>query len=310
MMKVLVLLSTFNGAAYLHEQIDSILSQNGVDVFLLIRDDGSKDSTPDIIMRYECNNHNIRSSIGRNVGCAESFRILLNMAYGMEEQYDFYAFADQDDVWLPEKLSVACEKLKESYVNLPSLYCSNLRVVDKDLCEIGMKYSPSVKLVTKGESLVCSMATGCTMVFNHKVLEIFNLYPPRHMVIHDLWILHTCLFLGEVIYDNNAYILYRQHGRNVIGAKVTFSSQVKTKMKSLAHLFSEHENEEEAKELLKCYSSLLDPIDLDLIHILADYKKNWQNWWKFLIGENKETRAIHRQHNNWILKMRIFLGCV
>lgn len=305
-----MVLSTYNGESYLREQIDSILSQKGVEVSLLVRDDGSSDSSLDILKSYERNNNNIKICKGKNAGCAESFRILLNTAFSSNEQFDYYAFADQDDVWLPEKLSVACNKLKDCDVNQPSLYCSNLRVVDKDLNNIGMKYGSDQKLVTKGESLVCSMATGCTMVFNRKVLDIFHAYPPRQMVIHDLWILHTCLFLGEVFYDPNAYILYRQHGRNVIGAKITLSSQVKAKIKSLAHLFSEHDNEVEAKELIRCYSSLLKPYDLALIKVLADYKKSSSNWWRFLMGSNKQSREIHRQHSNWILKIRIFIGCV
>ena len=308
--KILVLMSTYNGERYLREQIDSILLQNGVEVSLLVRDDGSSDSTFEILKRSERTNRNVKLCVGENVGCSESFRILLNMAYGLQESYDFYAFADQDDVWLPEKLYAAAEKLNESRKTIPSLYCSNLKVVDTNLNEIGMKYNQNLKLVTKGESLVCSMATGCTMVFNHKVLEIFNLYPPKQMIIHDLWILHTCLFLGEVIYDNNAYILYRQHDRNVIGAKITFSSQVKTKMKSISHLFSEHDNEKEAKELIHCYSSLFEPYDLAQIKVLADYKKSLSNWWRFLMGRDKQAREIHRQHNNWILKIRILLGCV
>lgn len=310
MMKILVLLSTYNGEAFLFEQLDSILSQKGVEVNLLIRDDGSSDTTHEILRKYEGRNENVKICLGNNVGCAESFRILLNMAFSSNEQFDFYAFADQDDVWLPEKLTVACDKLKECDMNRPSLYCSNLRVVDKDLNYIGMKYGSDQKLVTKGESLVCSMATGCTMVFNRKVLEIFHAYPPRQMVIHDLWILHTCLFLGEVFYDPNAYILYRQHGRNVIGAKMTFETQLKTKMRSLGHLFEEHENEKEAQELLRCYSSVLKSYDVELIGVLARYKKTWNNWWRFLVGADMVAREIHRQHNNWILKMRIFLGCV
>ena len=310
MNKILVLLSTYNGEAFLCEQLDSILSQKGVEVNLLIRDYGSFDTTHEFLRKYDDEYQNVKICLGNNVGCADSFRLLLNMAFNSNEQFDFYAFADQDDVWLPEKLAVACDRLMGCDVNRPTLYCSNPRVVDKDLNDIGMKYSSDLELVTKGESLVCSMATGCTMVFNQKTLEFFNLYPPKRLVIHDLWLLHTCLFLGEVVYDLNAYILYRQHGHNVIGAKMTFASQVKTKMKSLAHLFSEHENEEEAKELINCYSALLEPDDLALIRVLADYKKSFSNWWRLLTGGDKIAKEIHRQHHNWLLKIRILLGCV
>lgn len=309
-MKILVLLSTYNGEKFLCEQLDSILSQRDVEVNILIRDDGSSDSTPEILKNYEKSNCNVNICLGGNVGCAESFRILLNIAYNMGNSYNFYAFADQDDVWLPEKLYTACKKLKTLDRDLPCLYCSNLRVVDEDLNYIGMKYKKEQKLISKGESLVCSMATGCTMVFNHRVLEIFDAYPPKRMIIHDLWILHTCIFLGDVLYDDNAYILYRQHERNVIGAKMTFWSQIKVKSKSLMHLFSEHENELEAKELLRCFSPLLSIEDKALIRILADYRKSWRNWWRLLLGKNRFAMRIRRQRNNWILKIRIIIRCV
>lgn len=307
---ILILLSTYNGEKYIKEQIESLLAQSIVKVEILIRDDGSTDNTILILKNIESENSLVKVEYGKNVGCAESYRYLLNMAFKNNKRYDYYAFSDQDDVWLPNKLLSACERLKKKSNNIPLLYCSNLKVVDANLNVMGMKYAPDIKLVTKGESLVCSMATGCTMVFNHRTLEIFNLFPPKHMVIHDLWILHTCLFLGKVFYDSNAYILYRQHGHNVIGAKMTIGSQIKVKWRSIIHLFSEHENEEEAKELIKCYSSILSSDDMKLIRVLADYKKSWKYWWRLLVGGDKFAKEIHRQRHNWLFKIRVFLGCV
>ena len=305
--KVLILLSTYNGEAYLNEQLNSILSQNDVEVDLLIRDDGSLDSTIEILNKFEQKNRNIKVYSGKNVGCAESYRILLNSAYGLEKSYDFYAFADQDDVWLPEKLYVACENLKKLDNNIPSLYCSNLKVVDEQLNEIGMKYSNDQKLVSKGESLVCSMATGCTMVFNQKVIEYYHDYPPRKMILHDLWILHMCIFGGNVVYDKNAYILYRQHNWNVVGAKMTIKSQFKVKINSLKTFFSQHENENEAKEILNTYSSLLSLEDYKLVDKVASYRCNRKKWLQLLFGLDEYSKNIRRQHNNWIFKIRVLL---
>lgn len=95
-MKVIVLMSTYNGEKYLKEQIDSILNQVKVEVFLMIRDDGSSDNTIAILKEYERQNRNIKIIKGKNIGVGNSFMQLL---YNSAEA-EYYAFADQDDVWV------------------------------------------------------------------------------------------------------------------------------------------------------------------------------------------------------------------
>ncbi len=309
-MKVLVLMSTYNGERYLREQIDSILHQKGVDIGLMIRDDGSKDETSDILNDYESKYSNIQVELGHNKGCTDSFRCLLNAAYNKIEKFDFFAFCDQDDVWLPNKLDVACRELIKQDANKPSMYCSNLRVVNSQLETINMKWKTAETFITKGESLVCSMATGCTMVFNKTVIETFHKYPPKKMHIHDLWIMHMCMFLGTVHYDSDSYILYRQHGDNVIGAKTTLSARLRSKWKSIQHLFDQHQNEQEAKELLSVYGTLLTEDDINLIKIVSNYKSSLMNRVKFLMGIGKGYCQVHRKEGNYWLKIRIILGIV
>ena len=234
-MKVLVLLSTYNGEKYLKEQIDSVLAQKNVDLDILVRDDGSTDNTVSLLESIEKLYSNVNVIYGSNVGCAQSFGILIREAYTNIENYSYYAFCDQDDVWFENKIEEAIKHLSEYEKDKPNLYCSNLIVTDKRLNPIGYKYDESVKLLTKGESLVCSIATGCTMLFNKKVVQLFSKMTPRRMIVHDLWIFHTCLFLGNVFYDSNGFVFYRQHGSNVIGAKLTFKEKLRSKFFSLMH---------------------------------------------------------------------------
>ena len=124
MKKVQVLLSTYNGEKYLKEQLDSIIAQKGVDVHILARDDGSKDDTIKILEGYE----NIDIIKGSNIGVCKSFFELINKS----GEYDYYSFADQDDVWDCDKLVIAINKL-EKCNSKPAVYASNTRLVDANL---------------------------------------------------------------------------------------------------------------------------------------------------------------------------------
>lgn len=107
---VQVVMSTYNGEKYLKEQIDSILSQEGVDVRLYIRDDGSSDRTTDILASYQ-EHKNVKIEKGNNLGFAKSFLTALDEC----DEADYYAFSDQDDVWEKDKLSTAIQS-----INTPS----------------------------------------------------------------------------------------------------------------------------------------------------------------------------------------------
>ena len=97
--KVAVLLSTYNGEKYVGAQIHSILTQNYKNIEIVVRDDGSKDKTVEIIKEYMQKYSNIVLHQGENLGFIKSFFELLKY-----EDADYYAFADQDDIWLPNKI--------------------------------------------------------------------------------------------------------------------------------------------------------------------------------------------------------------
>ena len=164
-MKVLVLMSTYNGERYLIEQIDSILAQERVDVHLLVRDDGSKDRTCEILDKYVLSHPNIEVVKAENVGFIKSFSKLIEMAQNTRIQADYFAFSDQDDVWMPHKLKMASDSLSHMDQEKPLLFSSNSMYVDETLNPIGLFHKEELYR-TKENVMIYPTEQGCSMVFN------------------------------------------------------------------------------------------------------------------------------------------------
>lgn len=222
MQEVGVLLSTYNGEKYLSQQIDSLKGQTGVHISILVRDDGSSDKTKKMLNKWQ-NEGVLAWYDGENLKPAKSFLNLIRNA----PEADYYAFCDQDDVWDKDKLYVAVNRLINSDKNKPSLYFSKAQLVDEKLNRIENITYPKDKF-TFGTALIRNNATGCTMVFNRKLLEQVNRYTPQYVLMHDHWIYLLCLALrGHVIYDPDSHIKYRQHGNNVCGVDNSITNRFK-----------------------------------------------------------------------------------
>lgn len=218
-MNVVVLMSTFNGERYIKEQIDSILNQEGVNVFLMIRDDGSTDNTVEILKDYSKKNENIVAIKGKNIGVGNSFMQLLYKS----TEAEYYAFADQDDVWKKDKLIRGIEKISSIDSDHAVCYASNQTVVNQNMEIQGLRYDyyPSTEIAG---IINQNPFSGCTMILN-KVLRDMLIDKDKRpsadffcVRIHDAWIAMYACCVGKIIYDENSYILYRQHHDNVVGA--------------------------------------------------------------------------------------------
>ena len=212
---VLVLMSTYNGERFLKEQIDSILSQEGVDVRLLVRDDGSKDQTQAILSDYASKHQNISWKACENVGFVKSFSALVSMALASDSPADFYAFADQDDIWMPHKLATACSVLSMKDNAKPHLFTSNSMQIDAEGHELGLFHKGPEPKFRKGNVLVFGTEQGCSMVFNRKAMELYAECEPK-LTWHDRWMYHICYFLGSVTYDHRPLFYYRRHENNAL----------------------------------------------------------------------------------------------
>ena len=229
-MKVQVLMSTYNGEKYIKTQLDSILAQDYEEIDLLIRDDGSTDSTREILSAYAKKYYSITWYSGKNIGVQRSFFDLILKA---NLERDYYAFADQDDKWLPGKISRAVSILKDYSKSIPVLYCSDKVIVDEELQPIKVTVSRVMKKTSFGNALVQDMCTGCTAVMNKKLLDIMRVRIPEFTIMHDWWFYLTATCFGEVYYDNESYILYRQHGSNTSGAMINKNNLFRYRLQQL-----------------------------------------------------------------------------
>lgn len=297
MQKILVLLSTYNGKKFIKEQIDSIIGQKEVDVDLIIRDDGSTDGTVEYLKKEY---PNIEVMIGENLGYKKSFLHLLKEA----PEYDYYAFADQDDVWLEDKLKIAIDRI--SHFNGPSFYCSNLMVVNEQLEFLSMRHKKSENIkMTEDKALVENISYGCTLVFNQQLREVALGYIPSY-VSHDGWINLVGLYFGNGVYDEQSYILYRQHSTNVLGGNPSFGSVWKKRIRSFKHL-GEHHRDLEAREFLDAFSERLSSEQKKKIAKVAFYRDNF--WNKIILLLDREIRMSTFDRDFWY-RIRVLFSCI
>ena len=279
MNKVQILMSTYNGKKYLKEQIQSILEQQEVETSILIRDDGSQDSTKSILKEL-AQNPIISYYEGENLGPAKSFMDLITKA---DDDCDYYAFSDQDDIWMPQKLMSAIKKLQD-IDNIPALYISAQEIVDENLNKIEIKKIAGIHSF-EGE-IIRNFATGCTMVMNKKLIEIIKLYTPNYIIMHDSWITRVCYAIGgTVIIDDNAYIKYRQHGKNTWGYKDDSFKKLKKQLK-IAFVDKISMRENIAKELKQGYEKMLTPNAKELVNNLIKYRTDKKSK-KWLLNNKK-----------------------
>lgn len=257
-MKIQILMSVYNGSRYIQTQLDSIVAQDIEDKTLLIRDDGSTDDTLRIVRKYCEQFPWISYYSGTNIGVQKSF---LDLIHHADSDAEYFALADQDDEWLPEKLSraVLCLQGMKLSPEIPQLYCSDKQIVDEDLNPLRVTVSRQVRKLSFGNALVQDICTGCTAVFNKSLLETIQKHPVSrtdHIIMHDWWLYLTASCFGKVFYDQNAYIRYRQHGKNTSGAMINRRALVRYRLRELKKPRGEIFRQTEL--FLESYSDLLN----------------------------------------------------
>ena len=214
---VAILLSTYNGAAYLGEQLASLLAQTHSCWTLFWRDDGSSDDTVAVMREFASGpgaGRCVRIADNRHLGITGSFMALLREA----PPDHVVAFADQDDVWLPQKLARGIDGLGDPRGGRPALYCARQRLVDSRLNMLGM--SPRLtRLPAFPASLTQNVATGCTVMLNPAAARLIAASHLPQGTLHDWW---SYLLIGaaggRLIADPVPVVLYRQHRGNAVGA--------------------------------------------------------------------------------------------
>lgn len=224
--KVAVLLSTYNGEKYVGAQIHSILTQSYKNLVLVVRDDGSSDKTVKIVKEYMENYSNIKLVEGKNLGFIKSFFELLKL-----EKADYYAFADQDDVWLPDKIALAVESLNKLDDSKPNMAFSNSDYYDVDMKLI--KEGEKGKTFSFTNSLYECVTQGMTMVINQKTKDTVLDYMPERVFFHDWWVYMICSGMGNVAYDDVTTVKYRRDGKNATAEGENFIKLLIWRIKNL-----------------------------------------------------------------------------
>ena len=223
---ILILLPTYNGARYLAEQLDSLLSQTHTYWRALVRDDGSSDDTLTVLQTYVQAHPErfelVKDGMG-NLGVKGNVAVLLSHALERMSQPPlsagpcWVALADQDDVWLPHKLSQqlqAMQRLEQEHPKTPCLVHSDLRVVDAKLATLAESMAAfnglSMSCSRLGPQLVSNTLTGCTALMNPALLQL-ALPIPAKAIMHDWWLSLVASAFGQRHYMEEALVLYRQH---------------------------------------------------------------------------------------------------
>ena len=218
--KIAILMATYNGARYLEQQIESILTQSERDWNLIIRDDHSTDGTREIIERYCSQDDRIiwlNDGNGKQ-GAKLNFGKLMEFAV---DTYSYFMFCDQDDIWASEKISYSIKALQELEAqhgaNVPLLVYTNFSFVGEDLSKL--KRVADVAPFYSADEIfntlfVTNVIYGCTVAINRSLVKL-SIPIPADCENHDYWIAFVASALGHIRYLDQTTVLYRQHGRNV-----------------------------------------------------------------------------------------------
>ena len=307
-----ILLATYNGEKYLSELIDSILSQTYKNIRLIISDDCSKDNTREILDKYKKEDSRvIVYKQEQNQGYVKNFEFLLKKV-----ESDYYMLADQDDVWLPEKVEKSLQKLKAENADL---VFGDLEVVDQNLKTIYPSFNDFMLLSRKIQKYIKSYKlnylynciTGCTILAKSKFIsQILPVPTTSKYFIHDHWIGIIMSTYGKLAYMPEKYIKYRQHGDNQVGTNKI--SHKFTKLTQVRELFINvklgvsgtyvENNDRFPKEIQE-----LNQKAYDYFNMVKDKKNfNFRNWKIFHELYKTETKMYYIE--NFIIMNMPLIG--
>jgi glycosyltransferase involved in cell wall biosynthesis len=219
-----VLLAAHNGVRFLGQQVESLLGQTYPRFRILARDDASTDATAALLADLAARRPDkieIVDSRGVRLGSRGNFAALLEAS-----DAPYAMFCDQDDVWLPEKIERTLRTMRDVErrfgADQPALVHSDLAVVDEALRPLGRSFWEYQHLdarrgATINRLLMQNVVTGCAAMANRPLVRRALPIPPE-AVHHDWWLALVAAALGRVEPVAEATVLYRQHGRNQVGA--------------------------------------------------------------------------------------------
>lgn len=254
---ITILLATYNSEQYIREQLDSLFAQNYKEWRLVVRDDCSSDNTINIIREYierYPGKITIIDNKGKSLRAYRNFYELISKV-----ESDYYMYCDHDDVWLPNKIELSMNKMKEvEKEDTPVIIHTDMKVVDQNLSIISesfWNYSRLLPERTRFEELVlCNSVNGCTMLFNRKARDL-ALPHVNHATMHDMLVTQTVAANGGIISPiYTPTVLYRQHIDNVVGASKRDLKYQFRKLKKIGSVLSENYKDWKRSKQIKSYT--------------------------------------------------------
>ena len=294
--KVAILISTYNGEKYIEEQLNSILNQSYKNIEIYVRDDGSKDNTTNILKKYEAEGK-IKLKLGDNIGFSKSFLELLSYP----EDASYYAFCDQDDVWMKEKIERAVLNIEKKDQKKPILYASNYLCYNSKMEYLRDSGYKKNKKTAFYKSIIECIAPGMTMCINDVAKEILIKYYPKNIFFHDWWVCLICSGLGEVIYDSKPSVKYRIHDSNVTVSKQGLIKDLKVKISRYLGNEFYKKIKKQCMDFYKIYGDKLQERDRKVLELYRNKKYSLKN-------QIIKTFYPKRYKDN--LKDEIFIRCM
>lgn len=226
--EVTILLALFNSAHSLGPQLQSFKDQSHANWRLIVSDDGSEDAGPAMARAFagDAGGRAVHLIDGPRRGFGQNFLHLIRAA-GPDTPYA--ALSDQDDVWLPNKIARGIEHLSHVPPGVPALYGGRTWVVDNSLRRL--RLSPLFRRPPDfRNALMQSIAGGNTMMLNRAALTLAQEAADEasQIVSHDWWLYQLISGVGgQVIYDAEPTVLYRQHGANLVGANIGLKARLR-----------------------------------------------------------------------------------
>lgn len=307
MKKIQILLSTYNGELYLEEQLNSIINQNYRQIEILVRDDGSKDTTVDVLNRYdEQDNIKLKIVSGHNIGVINSFFYLLKNA---NSEADYFCFCDQDDVWFPDKIERAVNYLRSKDDLEPAMYFTSTKLTDGNLNPLRNWPSNPRKAPSFYNALIQNIAPGVTIMINKKARDLLvkKSVNTEHVLMHDWWTYLCVSAFGEIYYEESPSVFYRQHGNNVVGGEHSFADKARKKWSS----FKKHRGErllfKQAKEFARLYGEELEVTKKQQLDLFLQSRQTVIDRLRFLSKTKLYRQTLEEQ---LLFKFLILIGYV
>jgi glycosyltransferase involved in cell wall biosynthesis len=202
---VSIALCTYNGAVFLAEQLDSLLSQTYPNLEIIIVDDGSTDDTIGVLKRYSANAASIRLYQNQlNLGYIKNFEKAISLCSG-----EWIALCDQDDIWHSDKIT-----LMMTHAGSHMLIYHDSEFIDETGEPLHKKISDIRNCYSGGDSRVFlfeNCVSGHALLFRKELLTYFDGF--HQLIMHDWWLAYIALNAGTILYLDRILVKYRQHSK-------------------------------------------------------------------------------------------------